>query len=71
MLGILLTEKEQHEIEYLIRRELDELLFDFQDERLEGIVKRAMEEKYRCLYRLFMKVSSPEMCLKYMRVRKF
>ena len=71
MLGILLTEKERHEIEYLIRRELDELLFDFQDDGLEGIVKRAMEEKYRCLYRLFMKVSSPEMCLKYMRVRKF
>ena len=45
MLGILLTEKEQHEIEYLIRRELDELLFDFQDDRLEGIAKRDMAEK--------------------------
>ncbi|MFS0784256.1 hypothetical protein [Bacillus sp. 1P06AnD] len=70
MLGLLISQKEREEIEYLLKRELDELLYDFKDERLEGIVRRAMEERYHILFRLFMKVAPPQVCMKYARSRK-
>lgn len=50
MLGLLINEKEVKEIEYLIKRELDEILFDLRDERIDQIVKRAMEERYKVLF---------------------
>ena len=71
MFGILLTEIEKQEIEYLVKRELDELLYDFEDKRIEGVVKRAMEERYRILFKLFSKVASPSACSRYARSRKF
>lgn len=71
MLGIIMTIQEQKEIEYLLKREMDELLFEFKDERIEGIVKRAMEERYQILFRLFLKVAAPETCMKYMRTKRY
>ena len=40
MIGLLINEKEIKEIEYLIKREMDEILFDLKDERIDHIVKR-------------------------------
>ena len=71
MLGMILSEKEQQEIEYLLKRELDEMLYEFEDKRIEGVVKRAMEERYHMLFKLFSKVASPYLCSRYMRNRKY
>lgn len=71
MLGILISDQEQKEIEYLLKREMDELLYDFKDERIEPIVKRAMEERYKILFTLFSKVASSEACLKYIRTKRY
>lgn len=70
MLGMLMNEKEAKEIEYLIKREMDEILYDLRDERIDGIVKRAMDERYSILFALYKRVASPNECLKYMRRRK-
>ncbi|HYK72445.1 MAG TPA: hypothetical protein VEV44_04820 [Pseudoneobacillus sp.] len=67
MLGMLINEKEVKEIQYLIKREMDEILFDLRDERIDHIVKRAMEERYKILFTLFKRVASPADCLKYIR----
>lgn len=67
MFGFLINEKEVKEMEYLIKREMDEILFDLKDERIDHIVKRAMEERYKILFTLFRRVASPNECLKYMR----
>ncbi|MEH7352538.1 hypothetical protein V7150_03000 [Neobacillus drentensis] len=67
MFGLLINEKEVKEMEYLIKREMDEILFDLRDERIDHIVKRAMEERYKILFALFRRVASPYDCLKYMR----
>jgi hypothetical protein len=67
MLGMLINEKEIKEIQYLIKREMDEILFDLRDDRIDHIVKRAMEERYKILFTLFKRVASPTDCLKYMR----
>lgn len=70
MLGMIMNEKEAKEIEYLIKREMDEILFDLKDERVDGIVKRAMDERYGILFALYRRVAPPNECLKYMRRKK-
>ncbi|MBM7656195.1 hypothetical protein [Neobacillus cucumis] len=70
MFGLLISEKEVKEVEYLIKREMDEILFDLKDDRIDHIVKRSMEERYKILFSLFKRVASPQECFKYMRVGK-
>ncbi|MCM3093445.1 MULTISPECIES: hypothetical protein [unclassified Cytobacillus] len=67
MIGMLLSQKELKEMEYLIKREMDEILFDLKDDRIDHIVKRAMEERYKILFSLFQRLATPADCLKYMR----
>ncbi|WP_054705019.1 hypothetical protein [Bacillus sp. JCM 19041] len=59
MLGMLLTDKEVKEIEYLLKRELEELLLDLTDERIEGVVKDVMIEKYGLVFNLYKRVALP------------
>ena len=67
MIGLLINEKEIKEMEYLLKREMDEILFDLKDERIDHIVKRAMEERYKILFALLKRVASPNECFKYIR----
>jgi hypothetical protein len=66
MIGMMISGKEESEIRYLIKREMDEILFDLKDERIELVVKRAMEERYKILFSLFKRVASPMECFRYM-----
>ncbi|CAN7621267.1 hypothetical protein ABGT24_22105 [Peribacillus frigoritolerans] len=67
MLGLLINDKEKMELEYLLKREMDEILFDLQDDRIDHLVKRAINEKYNILFRLFKRVSTEEEILMYMK----
>ncbi|MDZ5474676.1 hypothetical protein SM124_23860 [Bacillus sp. 31A1R] len=67
MLGLMINEKEVKEMQYLIKREMDEILFDLNDNRIDHIVKRAMEERYKILFSLFKRVASSSECLRYTR----
>jgi hypothetical protein len=66
MIGILINEKEIKELQYLMKREMDEILFDLKDERIDHIVKRAMQERYKILFSLFKRIASPQECIKYL-----
>lgn len=70
MIGILINKREVKEIEYLIKREMDEILFDLTDDRIDHIVKKGMEERYQVLFDLFRRVGKPCDCLRYMRKEK-
>ncbi|PKG24588.1 hypothetical protein [Niallia nealsonii] len=65
MLGILLSQKEVKEFEYLLKRELDEILFDLGDDRIDKKVKSAMVIRYQNLFSLFKRIASPKECLQY------
>jgi hypothetical protein len=67
VLGFLVNQKELKELEYLLKREMDEILHDLQDSRIDHIVKRAMDERYQILFNLFKRVAPPTECTKYMR----
>lgn len=65
MLGLLINEAEQKEIEYLVKRELEELLLDLEDNRIDTLVKKSMRERYEKLFQLLLRVASKEECLPY------
>ncbi|MGM0855240.1 MAG: hypothetical protein ACQEWI_22100 [Bacillota bacterium] len=67
MLGLMINDREKQEIEYLLKREMDEILFDLKDSRIDHIVKRAMDERYKILFSLFKRFASHRECLKYMK----
>ncbi|MGG3916566.1 hypothetical protein [Bacillus sp. es.034] len=67
MLGLMINDREKQEIEYLLKREMDEILFDLKDSRIDHIVKRAMDERYKILFSLFKRFASHKECLKYMK----
>ncbi|RDW18631.1 hypothetical protein [Oceanobacillus chungangensis] len=66
MLGLLINEMEQKEIEYLLKRELEELLFDLEDSRIDQKMKEAMRVRYHKLFQLLRRVVNEQECLKYM-----
>ncbi|MUK90793.1 hypothetical protein GMD78_20790 [Ornithinibacillus sp. L9] len=65
MLGLMINDIEQKEMEYLVKRELDELLMDMDDHRIDHMVKRAMMERYKILFQLLRRVSNEKECMKY------
>lgn len=56
---------EQKEIEYLIKRELEELLLDLEDNRIDEMMKESMKKRYHKLFQLLLRVASKEECLPY------
>jgi hypothetical protein len=67
MLGALFNEKEVQELEYVLKREMEELLLDLEDDRIQNVVKRAMEERYQLIFCLFRRFATPTECSRYMR----
>ncbi|MDQ0209319.1 hypothetical protein [Alkalicoccobacillus murimartini] len=65
MLGMLLDSKEAREIEYLLKREMEEILLDLSDPRIDQVVKRVMREKYQVIYGLYKRFVAPQDRIKY------
>ncbi|GAE26083.1 hypothetical protein JCM9140_2111 [Halalkalibacter wakoensis JCM 9140] len=65
MLGFLLNEKEVQEVEHMLKREMEELLLDLSDPRIDDVVKRAMEEKYQIVFRIYKRFVPPKETMKY------
>lgn len=66
MLGLLINDREQQEMVYLLKRELEEILMDLDDQRIDKVVKIAMVKRYRVLFQLFQRVANEQECLQYM-----
>lgn len=66
MLGLLINEMEKKELEYVLKREMEEILFDLSDPRIDFIIKDTMKERYQVLFNLFRRVASEQDCFKYM-----
>lgn len=60
MLGMLVNERELREIEYMIKKEMDELLFDLEDTRIDLTVKKAIYDRYHLLFQLFRRVAGEQ-----------
>lgn len=70
MMGFLFNEKECQELRYLLRRELEELLLDLGDDRIDGVIRTAMEDRYATVFKMYGRIVSPKELAKYVRNRK-
>ncbi len=71
MLAFLVNEYEIRELHYLLKKEMEEIIFDIQDQQVEKIVKQVLEERYQTLFKLFTRVASIDECRKYVKVKKY
>ncbi len=69
MLGFLFNDKECRELHYVLRKELDEMLFDLHDQRMDSEIKVAVENRYRVIFRMYARLASPKEIQKYARNR--
>ena len=65
MLGILFDDKECKELNYLLRKELDEMLYDLRDGRMDGHIKQAIKSRYKIVFRMYAKLATPKELSKY------
>ncbi|WP_128896396.1 hypothetical protein [Longirhabdus pacifica] len=65
MLGMLLNERECKEFDYLLRREMDEILLDMNDRRIDKAVKINMIERYKVIFRMYARLAPAKEVSKY------
>jgi hypothetical protein len=67
LVGMLLNHQELHEFEYVLKKEMEELMYDLEDHKIDSIVKSVLEERYQIIYRLFCRFAKPADRRKYLR----
>ena len=70
MLGILFTEKEHKELDYLLRKELDEMLFDLSDHRLDQEIHRQISSRYKTIFKMYARFAPSKQLSRYARKDK-
>lgn len=70
MLGFLFSDRECSELEYLLKKEMDEMLFDLSDSRMDGAIKKVIDERYKIIFKMYSRVGSPKELSKYLRSKK-
>jgi hypothetical protein len=69
LIGFLFNERECKELDYVLRKELDEMLFDLNDQRVDSNAKGAIEERYSIVFRMYTRLASSKEISKYARNR--
>lgn len=67
MLGFLFNARECSELDYVLKKELDEMLFDLNDKKLDNEIKKAIESRYKVIFRMYARLASPREISKYAR----
>ncbi|WP_145950230.1 hypothetical protein [Paenibacillus sp. Y412MC10] len=70
MLGMLFNEKECKELDYVLRKELDEMLFDLSDQRLDQDIRNAIANRYKTVFRMYARFAPQKELSKYVRNSK-
>lgn len=71
LLGILINEKEQKELEYLLKKEMDELLYDFNYHEFDTQVKQSIQKRYMTLFNLYKRFASQQELVNYTPRKNF
>lgn len=71
MLGMLFNEKECKELDYVLRKELDEMLLDLSDGRLDHNIRQAITNRYKTVFRMYARFAPQKELSKYARNGKF
>ncbi|UUZ82100.1 hypothetical protein LJK88_47815 [Paenibacillus sp. P26] len=55
----------------MLRKELDEMLFDLNDKRIDADIKAAIESRYKVIFRMYARLASPKEISRYARNRMY
>lgn len=67
MLGMMFNDKECKELDYVLRKELDEMLLDLGDQRLDQDIRRAIANRYKTVFRMYARFAPSKELSKYAR----
>lgn len=67
MIGFLFNDRECRELDYVLRKELEEMLFDLNDQRMDQDIKTAIETRYKVIFRMYARLASPRDISRYAR----
>ncbi|WP_059048914.1 hypothetical protein [Paenibacillus senegalimassiliensis] len=67
MLGMLFTDHEYKELDYVLRKELDEMLLDMSDMRLDQDIREAIANRYKTVFRMYARFAPSRELSKYAR----
>lgn len=67
MLGMLFSDKECKELGYMLRKEMDEMLFDMNDQRLDQDIRVAIANRYKTIFRMYARFAPSKELSKYAR----
>ena len=71
MLGFLFNDRECKELSYVLRKELDDMLFELCNEQIDNDIKAAIEKRYKVIFRMYARVASSKEISKYARSRTY
>jgi hypothetical protein len=71
MLGFLFNDRECRELNYMLRKELDEMLFDLKDPKMSSDIKSAIESRYNIIFRMFARLASQKEISRYARNKSY
>lgn len=71
MLGMLFNEKECRELDYVLRKELDEMILDMSDNRLDQDIRQAIANRYKTVFRMYARFAPSKELSKYARRANF
>jgi hypothetical protein len=54
----------------VLKKEMEELMYDLEDQKIDGVVKSVLEERYQIIYRLFCRFAKPSDCRRYLRQKQ-
>ena len=67
MLGMLFNDKECRELGYILRKELDEMLLDLSDHRLDQEIRNSIAKRYNTIFRIYARFAPAKELSKYVR----
>lgn len=67
MLGMLFNEKEYKELDYVLRKELDEMLLDMGDHRLDQDIRHSIAKRYKTVFQMYARFAPSKELSKYVR----
>lgn len=69
MIGCVFNDRECREFAYILSKELDDMLLDLKDKRVDNEIKAAIESRYTVIFKMYARFTSKEDTSRYARNR--
>ncbi len=71
LLGLLISDQEQRELEYLLKKEMDELLFELTFDDFDEEIKQSIKRRYMTLFNVYKRFANQNELVNYTPRKNF